>query len=71
MEFAALMAAYRLLRLDLKNLGIGYNHIWAKADNVDCKFSMIKDHVILQRTFSKYGILILTREEWGKTGPIN
>ncbi len=27
---------------DLRNRGIGYNWIWAKADKVDSKFSMIK-----------------------------
>ncbi len=41
-EFAALMAAYRLLRLDLRNLGIGRIQIGAKANKVDSKFSMIK-----------------------------
>ncbi len=37
-ECAALMAAYLLPRPDL----IGHNRIWAKADKVDCKFSIIK-----------------------------
>ncbi len=44
-ESAALIAAYRLLRPDLRNLAIGHNWIWAKADKVDSTFSMIKDHV--------------------------
>ncbi len=70
-EFAALMAAYRLPRPDPRNLRIGHNRIWAKADKVDSKFSMVKDHVILRCTFSKHRIVIPTREEWGKTGPIN
>ncbi len=43
-ESAALMAAYRLLRRNLKNLGVGHNQIWVKADKMDNKFSMIKDH---------------------------
>ncbi len=42
-ESAALMAAYRLLRPNPKNLGIGHNWIWAKADKMDNEFSMIKD----------------------------
>ncbi len=58
LESAALMAAYRLLRTDLRNLGIGHNRIWAKADNVEGKFSMIKDYVTLRRTFGKYRIVI-------------
>ncbi len=33
-ESAALMAAYHLLWTDLRNLGIGDNRIWAKADKV-------------------------------------
>ncbi len=52
-ESAALMAAYHLPRPDPRNLGIGQNRIWAKADVMYSKFSVIKDHVILQRTFSK------------------
>ncbi len=44
-ESAALMAAYHLLRPDLRNLRIGHNRIWAKADKVDTKFNMIKDHI--------------------------
>ncbi len=67
-ESAALMAAYRLLRPNLKNLGIGHNRIWTKADKMD-KFSMIKDHVTLRRTFGKYRTVILTREEWDKYWP--
>ncbi len=69
-EFATLMAACHLPRSDLRNLGIGHNRIWAKADKLDSKFSMVKDHIILWRTFHIYGIVISTREEWGKTGPI-
>ncbi len=42
-ESAALMAAYCLPRPSLKNLRIGHNRIWVKADNMD-KFSMIKDY---------------------------
>ncbi len=34
-ESAALMAANRLPRPDLKNLGIGHNRIWVKADKMD------------------------------------
>ncbi len=70
-ESAALMAAYRLLRPDPRILGVGHNRIWAKSDQVDSKFSMIKDHVTLHCTFSEYQIGIQTREEWGNTGPIN
>ncbi len=62
-ESAALMSTYRTLRPDLRNLGIGHYWIRGKADKVDGKFSMIKDHIILQHTFSKYRIVILTREE--------
>ncbi len=69
MESAALIAAYPLPRSDLRNRGIGHNQIWAKADKVDSKFRMIKDHVTLWRTFSKYWIVIPTREEWGKNWP--
>ncbi len=65
------MAAYRLLRPDPRNLGIGHNRIRAKTDKVDRKFSIIKDHVPLRRTFGNYRIVILNRERWGKTGPIN
>ncbi len=68
---ASLITIYRLLRSDPRNLGIGHNWIWEKAEKVDSKFSMIKDHVTLDRTFSKYRMVILTREEWEKTGPIN
>ncbi len=60
---AALMAAYRLPRPDLKNLGIGHNRIWVKADKMDNKFSLIEDHITLRRSFVKYWIVILTREE--------
>ncbi len=62
-ESAALMAVYRLPRPNPKNLGIGHNRIWAKADKMDNKFSMIKDHVTLRRTFGKYRTVILTRKE--------
>ncbi len=60
-ESAALMAAYRLPKPDLRNLGIEHKWIGAKADKVDSNFSMIKDHVTLRRTFSKYRIVIPTR----------
>ncbi len=49
-----------LLKPDPRNLGIGHNRIWAKADKVESKFSMIKD------TFDKHWIVIPTREEWWK-----
>ncbi len=42
MEPAALMIAYCLARLDPRNLGMGHNQIWAKADKVDSKFSMMQ-----------------------------
>ncbi len=51
---------------DPRNLEIGHNWICAKADKVDSKFSMMKDHVTQRRTFDKYRIMILTREECGK-----
>ncbi len=54
---------------DPRNLGIGHNRIWAKADKVGSKFGMMKNHLTLWRTFSKYQIVILTREEWGKNWP--
>ncbi len=66
MESAALMAAYRLPRPNPKNLGIGHNRIWAAAHKLDNKFSMIKDHIILRGTFSKYRTMISTWEEWDK-----
>ncbi len=69
MESAALMATFRLSRPDLRNLGIRRNRIWAKVDKVDGKFSMIKDRLTLRRTFSKYRIVIPTREKWGKNWP--
>ncbi len=53
-ESAALMAAYRLPRPNPKNLGIGHNRIWVKADKMGNKFSMINDHVTLRHTFCKY-----------------
>ncbi len=40
-ESATLKAAYRLPRLNPKNLGIGHNRIWAKVDKMD-RFSMIQ-----------------------------
>ncbi len=61
-ESAALMAAYCLPRPNPKNLGIGHKRIWVKADKMDNKFSMIKDHVSLRRTFGKYWTVIPTRE---------
>ncbi len=42
---AEVMAAYRLRRLNPKNLGIGHNRILAKTDKVDNKFDMMKDYV--------------------------
>ncbi len=63
-ESAALIAAYHLLRPNPGNLGIGHNRIWAKADKMD-KFSMIKDHITLRRTFGKHRTVIPTREEQG------
>ncbi len=62
-ESAALMATYCLQRPDLRNQVIGHNRIGAKADKVDSKFRMIKDHITQQRTFSKYRIVIPTVEE--------
>ncbi len=69
-ESAALMVAYRLPRPNLKNLGIGHSRIWVKADKMDNKFCMIKDHVNLRRMFGKYRTVIPTREEWYKDWPI-
>ncbi len=54
---------------DPRNLGIGHNRIWAKADKVDSKLSMIKDHVTLRLTSGKSWIVIPTRKEWGKNWP--
>ncbi len=68
-EFAILMAAHHLLRQDSRNLGIGHNQIWVKADKVDIKFSMIKDNVTMQRTLGKYSTVIPTREECGRNLP--
>ncbi len=62
-ESAAQMAAYSLLRPNPKNLEIWHNQIWAKADKMDNKFSIIKDHVTLRSTFDKYWSVIPTREE--------
>ncbi len=45
-----------------KNLGMGHNRIWAKADKMNSKFSMIKDYVTLRRMFGKYRTVIPTRE---------
>ncbi len=56
----------RLTRPNPGNLGIGHNRIWAKADKMDNKFNMIKDHIILRRTFGNYGTVVPTREDWGK-----
>ncbi len=39
---AALMAAYRLLRPNSKNIGIRHNQIWVKSDKMG-KFNMIKE----------------------------
>ncbi len=68
-ESVTLMAAYRLPRPNPKNLGMGHNRIWAKADEMDNKFSMIEDHVTLRGTFGKYRTVIPTREEWDKDWP--
>ncbi len=68
-DSAALMAAYRLPRPNPKKLGIRHNRIWGKADKMDNKFSMIKDHVILRHTFDKYQTVIWTREERDKDWP--
>ncbi len=57
-ESAALTAAYHLPRQNPKNLGMGHNRIWEKADKVDNKFGMIKDHVTLRRKFDKYWTVI-------------
>ncbi len=65
-ESTALTATYRLLKSNLKNLGIGHNQIWAKADKMDNKFKMIRDHVALKHMFRKYQTVIPTREEWNK-----
>ncbi len=62
-ESAALMAAYRLLRPNPKNLGMEHNRIWVKADKMDNKFSIIKDHITLRRTSGKHRTVIPTREE--------
>ncbi len=62
-ESAALMAAYRLPRSYLRNLEIGHNWIQAKADKVDHKFSVIKDHVTMWRVFRKYHVVIPTSEQ--------
>ncbi len=40
-------------KTDPRNLGIGHNWIGLKADKVDSKFSMMKDHVTLQCNFGK------------------
>ncbi len=69
MESATLMAAYRLQSPNPRNLLIGRNWIWTKVDKVDSQFSMIKDHVTLWRTFSKYRIMIPTREEQEENWP--
>ncbi len=58
-----------LPRADPRNLGIGHNRIWAKAYKVNSKFSTIKNRVTPRHTFSKYRIVIPTREEWGENWP--
>ncbi len=68
-ESAALMAAYCLPRPNPENLGIGRNRSWVKADKMDNKFSVIKDHISLRRMFGKYRTVIPTREEWYKDWP--
>ncbi len=69
MDSAALMVANRLPRSNPKNLGIGHNWIWVKADKMDNKFGTIKDHITLRRTFGNYRAVIPTREEWDKDWP--
>ncbi len=63
-ESGALKATYRLPWPDSRNREIGHNWIWAKADEVDSKFSTIKDHVTQRRTFGKYWIVMQNRDEW-------
>ncbi len=65
-ESAVLMAAYRLPRSNPKNLEIGHNRIWVKADKMENRFSMIKYHVTLRHMLGKYRTVIPTREEWDK-----
>ncbi len=60
------LAAYHLPRSDPRNLGTGHNRIWAKVDKVDSKFSMIKDHETLRRSFGLNWIVIPAKEEWEK-----
>ncbi len=67
MKSVALMATYCLLGPNPKTPEIRHHRVWAKTDNH--KFSMIKDHVTLRRTFGKYRIVILTREKWEKNWP--
>ncbi len=67
-ESAAFMAAYRLPRPNPKNVRIGHNRIWAKANKIYNKFGAIKDHVTLRRTFGKYRTVIPTRRSGTKTG---
>ncbi len=68
-EFTAPISTYLLPRPNTKNLEIGHNQIWAKADKMDNKFSMIKDYVTLRRMLGKYWTVIPTREEWYKYWP--
>ncbi len=68
-ESATLVAAYHLPRPNSGILGIGHNRIWVKADKMDNKFNMIKDHITLRRTCGNYRTVIPTREEWDKDWP--
>ncbi len=43
--------------------------MWVKADKLESKFSMIKDHKTLMRTFGKYYIVIPTSGEQRKNWP--
>ncbi len=51
-ESASLMAAYHLPKTNSRNLEIRRKRICAKANKMDSKFSIIKDHVTLRRTLS-------------------
>ncbi len=68
-DSAALKATYHLPWTDPRNLGIGHNWIWAKADKVNSKFCVIMDKLTLWCIFRKYRIGISTKEEWGKNWP--
>ncbi len=69
-EAAALTAAYRLPRHDQKALETRSGTIWKKAEKVDNKFEMTKDHIIPWYSLDKpYYVIIPTREEWEKDWP--